>query len=280
MSRTNVTFAIPPDVTSGKIFTPDGVEAGSWDTGNHFPGVPPIDSYKKPIPSVGTVGGEGVSPQGERYILAIVGECRTYVRLRVQIGSPHTLINLDSKYEWFRTYPLYDDDPIPFTSLHFPADVRKGGRTWVLGFPPCSNSGICHNCHIFDACRATPGMGYVTLYFYRNSLGGEITPDSPPDAWHAIEATISEHYGEWYEWEEWGFFFETGHCYLGQVPGAGLLPLYAGTLGLLSGLSGSGGAFGAAVFMPFVLAALQGAFSASAAAAGRVLKQTDEDVFF
>lgn len=171
--------------------------------------------------------------------------------------------------------------------LFLPNDVARGTTFWrihaLFEIPYVLKDGY--------NVSAVP----LTSGFLRDSVGTKITPcDAEPfvtyEQWQAvwndpvtgIFPRRNEHIGEpgWIESVDYEWAFDKITPF---IPETGtLLPIYAGCMGLLSGLlsGNNGGGVMGLLSMASVMAFLQGVSSSSAAASGRVLKNADgEDSF-
>ncbi len=168
----------------------------------------------------------------------------------------------------------------PLLSLHFPTNFTSGAYVVPSGI----NYGD-EVCWWWDhGTLHWLGYEYLTHWGYYHNSVATFDPCEQL-SWEEETAKWAQMYENWHKragLPSWAEQY-THYCYWvrlerWQPPQSFLIPMYAGGMMALSGLlGGGGGAFGAAAFLPFVLAALQAAFSASAAAAGRILKDAEQE---
>ena len=259
-------------------FPQPGGGQGSWDK-TPFTIDPPVpgDGGKMPAPATTQ---NGVSPEGERFILQIVGLEKKYAQYQGILGGA-SFRCVDWTYEFQRTYPISDDEPPTDCHLHYLSTIQPGTHPVYHPIFPCRRD--CWNCHAASLCLSSM-IHPSSLYFYTDSLGGVFCPGMSVDVWERIEAEKLKHIGEEFTYNEWNYAYEYGVIFLGRVIGGGLFPLYQGFTGAFcatagSQSSGSGGAMGLFA-MAGAMAGFVGVSSASATAAGRVLKQADNEESF
>ena len=261
---------------NGHLLTPNGVQWGNWTT------EPPPPSPTAPVPvtcdlpCVGKVYYTPQIPGNHPWWICGAEEIVTY-RTEGRHGGGYYENWIPGQYTTTQTLAWHGFPPD--VRWYFPPEPGGGSGFWSMGGIDPPSFG---NNHVGNY---VPTQGR----YYRDSLGFSSTPCLTPEesydlwmnhihpAWSGSpepERWVEQSYVTWH-------YAEIAE----RLPNVGsLVPLYAGTMGLLGGLLGgsAGGGFGAGglASMSFVLALLQGVSSSSAAAGGRVLKSSEGEESF